>query len=78
LDRMGDQLEVHCPPYHFRIIGTRCQSADPWPIEGETCASGDPPTLLALRLRDRLEVETLAEVVTGWGTETLVFLDAIR
>jgi hypothetical protein len=78
LQRLGSELQVHCPPYHWAVVdgdAQRMEAAEPIPDLYEPDAGH---TLMVLKLHGGVDKDDLYEWFRETDSETLLFLDHVR
>lgn len=78
LNALGSRLEVHCPPYHFAVEGSRVRRLQSRRSIAGVYAPSKFDTLLALHLNPGADLDELRGWVSRWGADSLLFLRHVR
>lgn len=78
LRRLGATLNVHSPPYHFRIENSTIWPAEPLVPVGGLYSGTHGETLLAIPLQKTFDEGDFRRWFEDWGAPSMLFLDTVR
>jgi hypothetical protein len=78
LQRLGLELEVHCPPYHWAVVDGDAQRIEPADAISDLYSPEAGQTLMVLKLRSGVDRDDLYRWFQETDAETLLFLDHVR
>ena len=76
--RVAHAFEVHCAPYHFKVIDQQLEQATPRKSIRHLYAVSHPETMLALALRPDYPDEGLHDWFASFGADSLLFMRSVR
>jgi hypothetical protein len=78
LRSLGGPIEVHCPPFHFKLAPDGPQWVDPAPDIAGLYSAAARNTLVRVPLDPTVDVDGLVEFITGLDGRSLLFLRSVR